>query len=143
MTAQVRHQLGGDSDPFAEKKERVTSFLANVFAHRGITLGDRRTTLELAIEIAYQEAEITADVTTHDRPSPTLRDVIDVLETPTDNLAAYTLRTDAEAEKLHADATWLIDQLRPFAPDGQFAHLGRESEADLVSADLIYLDFAQ
>ena len=140
---QARAQLGADASPFTEKKERVSSFLANFFAHRGITLGDRRTTLEVAIETAYRDAGITEDVTTHDHESPTLRDVIDVLEGVVDDPEEYTLRTDAEAEKLHADATWLIDQLRPFASDGQFANLGRASEIDFQGEDLIYLDLAQ
>ncbi|ELZ40398.1 transfer complex protein [Halorubrum californiense DSM 19288] len=132
-------RLGADASPLTEKQERVSSFLANFFAHRGISLGDRRTTLELA----YRNAGITEDVTTHDRQSPTLRDVIDVLEELVDDPDAFTLRTEAEAEKLQADATWLIDQLRPFAPDGQFAHLGRQSEVDFAAEDLIYLDLAQ
>ncbi|TKX82281.1 VirB4 family type IV secretion system protein [Halorubrum sp. SD626R] len=143
MPAHVREQLGADASPFTEKKERVLSFLANFFAHRGISLGDRRTTLEVAVETAYQNAGITEDITTHERASPTLRDVIDVLETIADEPEEYTLRTEAEAEKLQADATWLIDQLRPFGPDGQFAHLGRASEVDFQETDLIYLDLAQ
>ena len=68
---------------------------------------------------------------------------VDVLEELVDAPDSFTLRTEAEAEKLHADATWLIDQLRPFAPDGQFAHLGRHSEVDFAAEDLIYLDLAQ
>ena len=143
MTAQARDQLGADASPLTEKQERVVSFLANFFAQRGISLGDRRTTLELAIETAYRNAGITEDVTTHDRESPTLRDVIDVLEELVADPDAFTLRTEAEAAKLEADATWLIDQLRPFAPDGQFAHLGRQSEVDFAAEDLIYLDLAQ
>jgi hypothetical protein len=139
----ARAQRGADASPFTEKKERVLSFLANFFAHRGITLGDRRTTLEVAVEAAYREAGITEDVTTHDRESPTLRDVIDILEELVADPDAYTLRTEAEADKLQADATWLIDQLRPFGPDGQFAHLGRASEVNFEAEDLIYLDLAQ
>ncbi|QKG92060.1 transferase [Halorubrum salinarum] len=142
-TDQAREQLGTDASPLTEKQERVSSFLANFFAQRGISLGDRRTTLEVAIEVAYRNAGITEDVTTHDRESPTLRDVIDVLEAVVDDPDAFTLRTAAEAEKLQADATWLIDQLRPFGPDGQFAHLGRQSEVDFAAADRIYLDLAQ
>ncbi|MUW14885.1 transferase [Halorubrum sp. CBA1125] len=143
MPEPVRQQLGADASPFTEKKERVLSFLVNFFAHRGITLGDRRTTLEVAVETAYRNAGITEDLSTHDRPSPTLRDVIDVLEDLVAEPTEYTLRTEAEAAKLQADATWLIDQLRPFAPDGQFANLGRASEIDFQETDLIYLDLAQ
>ena len=140
---QAREQVGADASPLTEKQERVSSFLANFFAQRGISLGDRRTTLEVAIETAYRNAGITEDVTTHGRESPTLRDVIDVLEAVVDDPDGFTLRTAAEAEKLKTDATWLIDQLRPFGPDGQFAHLGRHSEVDFAAEDLIYLDLAQ
>ncbi|TKX60563.1 transferase, partial [Halorubrum sp. SP9] len=65
-TDQSREQLGTDASPLTEKQERVSSFLANFFAQRGISLGDRRTTLEVAIEVAYRNAGITEDVTTHD-----------------------------------------------------------------------------
>lgn len=140
---QARGRLGADASPLTEKQERVSSFLANFFAQRGISLGDRRTTLELAIETAYRNTGITEDVTTHHRESLTLRDVIDVLEELVDDPDEFTLRTEAEAEKLQADTTWLIDQLRPFAPDGRFAHLGRSSEVDFAAEDLIYLDLAQ
>ena len=139
----VQRQLGADASPFTEKQERVLSFLTNFFAHRGIDLGDRRTTLELAVDTAYREAGITEDIATHDRESPTMRDVLDVLETLVDDPETYTLRTDAETEKLETDAAWLIDQLRPFGADGHFANLGRRTAFDIRDEDLIYLDLAQ
>ncbi len=61
------------------------SFLSNYFALRGIQLGDKRTTLETAIEEAYARKGITDDIATHDNESPTLRDVLDILKEMVDN----------------------------------------------------------
>lgn len=45
--------------------------------------------------------------------------------------------------KLTADATWLIDQLRPFTEGGRYENLGRPTEFDVRDEKLIYLDLAQ
>ncbi|GAB3411403.1 VirB4 family type IV secretion system protein [Haloparvum alkalitolerans] len=139
----VQRRLGADASPFTEKKDSVLSFLTNFFALRGVDLMDRRTTLELAVDAAYRDRGITEDIATHSRESPTMTDVIDVLEGLVEDPDEYVLRTDAEADKLQADATWLIDQLRPFAEGGRFENLGRETAFDIRDEDLIYLDLAQ
>ncbi|WP_394354282.1 VirB4 family type IV secretion system protein [Halorarum salinum] len=139
----VQRAMGEDASPFTEKKASVLSFLTNYFALRGVELGDRRTTLELAIDQAYREQGITDDIATHSRESPTLREVLDILEALVDEPESYVVRTPEEAEKLRTDATWLIDQLRPFAEGGRFENLGRPTEFDIRDEGLIYLDLAQ
>jgi len=47
MPERVQRTIGEDATPFNEKFDDAMSFLTNFFALRGISLGDRRTTLEL------------------------------------------------------------------------------------------------
>ncbi len=65
------------------------------------------------------------------------------METLVDDPESYVVRTTEEASKLRADATWLIDQLRPFAEGGRFANLGRPTEFDIRDESLICLDLGQ
>ncbi|WP_254810732.1 VirB4 family type IV secretion system protein [Natronosalvus amylolyticus] len=139
----VQRAMGKDASPYREKLDSVMSFLSNYFALRGITLGDRRTTLETAIERAYSRNGITDDIATHHNESPTMRDVLDILEKMVETPTEYVVRTDEEATKIGEDATWLIDQLRPFAEDGRYENLGRETEFDIRDEKVIYLDLAQ
>jgi len=139
----VQRVLGEDASPFNEKLDDAMSFLTNYFALRGIDLGDRRTTLELGLREAYADAGITDDIATHGNPSPTIRDMLDVFEAMVEDPEAFVVRSTAEAGKLQADATWLLDQLRPFDADGRYANLGRDSEFDIRDEKVIYLDLAQ
>ncbi|ELZ88290.1 VirB4 family type IV secretion system protein [Haloferax sulfurifontis] len=139
----VQRAMGEDASPFNEKLDDAMSFLTNFFALRGISLGDRRTTLELGLRQAYERHGITDDITTHGNPSPTIREMLDVFEEMVDDPESFVVRSDAEAEKLSNDATWLIDQLRPFEEAGRYANLGKESEFDIRDEKVIYLDLAQ
>ncbi|WP_435196381.1 VirB4 family type IV secretion system protein [Natronomonas sp. EA1] len=139
----VLQARGDDASPLKERQERAISFFTNFFATRGVGLGDRRTTLETAFDEAYAKQGITENVSTHGNPSPTVRDVLDILDTMSDSPEEYVVRTTAEAEKIESDAIWLLDQLRPFAAGGQFENLGRESEFDIRDEKIIYLDLAQ
>ncbi len=139
----VQRAMGEDASPFNEKLDDAMSFLTNFFALRGISLGDRRTTLELALKRAYKRNGITDDISTHDNPSPTIRDMMDVFEDMVDDPEEFVVRSDEEAGKIKEDATWLLDQLRPFEDDGRHGNLGQESDFDIRDEKVIYLDLAQ
>ncbi|TKX72468.1 VirB4 family type IV secretion system protein [Halorubrum sp. GN11GM_10-3_MGM] len=139
----VQRAMGEDASPFNEKLDDAMSFLTNFFALRGISLGDRRTTLELALKRAYKRNDITDDISTHSNPSPTIRDMMDVFEDMIDNPEEFVVRSDEEAGKIKEDATWLLDQLRPFEDDGRHANLGQASDFDIRDEKVIYLDLAQ
>ncbi|SFQ13124.1 MULTISPECIES: VirB4 family type IV secretion system protein [Halolamina] len=139
----VQRAMGEDASPFNEKLDDAMSFLTNFFALRGISLGDRRTTLELGLKRAYKRKRITDDISTHGNPSPTIRDMLDVFEEMVDDPEAFVVRADEEAGKIKEDATWLLDQLRPFEEDGRHANLGTESAFDIRDEKVIYLDLAQ
>jgi type IV secretory pathway VirB4 component len=139
----VQQARGADASPLKERRERAVSFFTNVFAHRNVSLSDRRTTLALAFDEAYERKGITEDVRTHDRESPTVRDVLDISEEMSESPEADVVRSAAEGEKIAEDAVWLLDQLRPFAAGGQFENLGRASEFDIREQKVVYLDLAQ
>jgi len=139
----VQRAMGEDASPFNEKLDDAMSFLTNFFALRGISLGDRRTTLELALKRAYKRQGITDDISTHSNSSPTIRDMMDVFEDMVDEPEEFVVRSDEEAGKIKEDATWLLDQLRPFEDDGRHANLGQESDFDIRDEKVIYLDLAQ
>ncbi|MFK8215532.1 VirB4 family type IV secretion system protein [Haloferax volcanii] len=139
----VQRAMGEDASPFNEKLDDAMSFLKNFFALRGISLGDRRTTLELGLKRAYKRNGITDDISTHDNPSPTIQDMMDVFEEMVNDPEEFVVRSDEEAGKIKEDATWLLDQLRPFEDDGRHANLGQESDFDIRDEKVIYLDLAQ
>ncbi|MDL0121787.1 VirB4 family type IV secretion system protein [Halobacterium salinarum] len=139
----VQRAMGEDASPFNEKLDDAMSFLTNFFALRGISLGDRRTTLELGLKRAYKRNGITDDISTHDNPSPTIRDMMDVFEDMVDEPEEFVVRANEEAGKIKEDATWLLDQLRPFEEDGRHANLGQASDFDIRDEKVIYLDLAQ
>ncbi|MEF8825383.1 MAG: transferase [Halapricum sp.] len=139
----VLRARGDDASPLKERRDRAVSFLTNFFALRNVDLGDRRTTLEMALDEAYERKGITEDVSTHDRDSPTITDILDILDEMGEDPGPYVVRSVAEGEKLAADAVWLLDQLRPFDSGGRFENLGRESEFDIRDEDVVYLDLAQ
>jgi type IV secretory pathway VirB4 component len=139
----VLNARGDDASLLKERRNRAVSFFTNFFGHRDVELGDRRTTLELAIDEAYDRKGITEDVSTHDRESPTVRDVLDILESMNENPEEYVVRVEAESEKIQSDVVWLLDQLRPFGENGQLENLGRHSEFDIRDEDIVYLDLQQ
>jgi len=139
----ARRGLGQDASPYKNKVGDVLAFFDNYFELRGVSLGDRLPTLELAVDRTYHEAGITEDIDTHGNESPTLRDLIDELETIYREPGQFVTRIDAEREGLRDDAQWLLRQLRPFEANGRYENLGRESEIDLTGEDVVYLDLAQ
>jgi hypothetical protein len=144
VPASVQRSLGADASPFAEKLNDVLSFLTNFFAQRGVQLGERRVTLELALIETYKRAGITEDIETHGEASPTLRDLLDVLSEMIDDPEAFTARAvDAEAEQLVSHAETLVYQLRVFDEGERYGNLGEPTAFDLREASVLYLDLGQ
>lgn len=138
----TRTTAAADTDPLSAKIRDVMSFFEN-FAHRqGLELGGARTQLNSAVKAAYTRNGITHDVETHGKESPTIRDVLDVLEEMADEPEDHVLRTDEEAATVRSHATTLIGYLRPFV-DGEYENLSQSSEFDLRDEDVVYLDLSQ
>jgi len=133
-----------DLDPWAEQIAWVMGFFETFFT--GVAdspLGERKQTLRRAVQDAYERQGLTRDPATHDRPSPTVRTVIEVLEALLDDPAAFGYATDGEQESVRRDARSLLKDLRPsFRVDGDFANLTKPTEFDLDSP-VLYLDLHQ
>jgi len=133
-----------DLDPWSEQIAWVMAFFETFFTNVATNpLGDRKQTLRRAVQEAYERQGITRDPGTHDNPSPTVRDVIEVLEAFLDDPAAFGYVTDGEAESVRQDAQSLLKDLRPsFRDGGDLANLARPTDFDLDSR-VIYLDLHQ
>lgn len=133
-----------DIDPWGEQINWVMTFFATFFEHvADHPLGERNQTLRRAVQEAYETRGITRDPETHTRESPTIRDVIAVLEAIIDAPDEYGYVTDGEQEAVRHDAQSLLKDLRPsFREGGELENLARPSEFDLESK-VIYLDLHQ
>jgi hypothetical protein len=133
-----------DIDPWGEQISWVMTFFATFFDQvADHSLGERSQTLRRAVQEAYNAQGITRDPTTHSRESPTIQDVIDVLEGMVEDPESYGYATTGEQEAVRTDAQSLLKDLRPsFREDGELANLARQSEFNLDSKAL-YLDLHQ
>lgn len=133
-----------DLDPWSEQISWVLTFFETFFAHIAANpLGDRTQTLRRAIQEAYERKGITSDPLTHARASPTVRDVVGVLEDLLAEPAEFGYVTAGEQESVATDAQSLLKDLRPsFRDGGDLANLAEPTELELDS-DVIYLDLHQ
>ncbi|WP_089649921.1 VirB4 family type IV secretion system protein [Halobacterium hubeiense] len=133
-----------DIDPWGEQINWVMTFFATFFEHvANHPLGERNQTLRRAVQEAYEKRGITRDPETHTRDSPTIHDVITVLEEMVEDPEEYGYVTEGEQEAVQSDAQSLLKDLRPsFREGGELENLARPSEFDLDSK-VIYLDLHQ
>jgi hypothetical protein len=133
-----------DLDPWAEQISRVLTFFETFFTHvANNPLDERKQTLRRAIQEAYERNGITRDPQTHDRESPTIPDVVSVLEDLLADPGAFGYATEGEQESVRDDARLLLKDLRPsFRPGGDLANLTKPTDFDLDSP-VLYLDLHQ
>ncbi|WP_435102419.1 VirB4 family type IV secretion system protein [Halarchaeum sp. P4] len=133
-----------DVDPWSEQITWVLSFFTTFFETVATNpLGERRQTLRRAVQRTYEDAGITSDPETHTNPSPTITDLIAVLEGLLEDPEGYGYATAGERESVRADAQSLLKDLRPsFGPDGDLQNLARPTELAL-DANVLYLDLHQ
>ncbi|MHB9288793.1 VirB4 family type IV secretion system protein [Halobacteriales archaeon Cl-PHB] len=133
-----------DLDPWAEQVGWMMTFFETFFAEVAANpLGERKQTLRRAVQVAYDRAGITRDPATHNRDSPTIRDVIAVLEDVLADPDDFGYATAGEQAAVAEAAQSLLTDLRPsFREGGDLANLARPTEFDL-DAQTIYLDLHQ
>jgi len=133
-----------DLDPWGEQITWVMTFFGTFFEHvADHPLGERSQTLRRATQEAYRRQGITRDPATHARESPTIRDVISVLESFADEPGVFGYATEGEKQAVREDAESLLKDLRPsFREEGALANLAKPTEFDLDSK-VIYLDLHQ
>jgi len=133
-----------DLDPWAEQISWVLTFFETFFTHVAThPLEERKQTLRRAVQVAYERRGITREPETHGNDSPTIRDVIAVLEDILSSPEEFGYPTQAERESVKTDAQSLLKDLRPsFSEGGDLANLAQETAFDLNSP-VIYLDLHQ
>lgn len=133
-----------DLDPWAAQITKVMGFFETFFsAIANNPLDDRSQTLRRAVQEAYDRKGITRDPATHTNESPTVRDVIAVLEDLLESPESYGYITQGEQEQVQAQAQSLLTDLRPsFRGAGDLANLAKSTEFDLDSK-VVYLDLHQ
>jgi len=133
-----------DLDPWSEQISWVLTFFETFFAQVATNpLEGRKQTLRRAIQDAYDRRGITRDPVTHSRESPTIRDVISVLEDLLTDPESFGYATEGEQERVKNDAQSLLTDLRPsFREGGDLANLAKPTEFDL-DANVLYLDLHQ
>ena len=133
-----------DIDPWGEQVNWVMTFFATFFEHvADHPLGERNQTLRRAVQEAYEKRGISRNPETHTRDSPTIHDVIAVLEEMIEDPQSYGYTTNGEQKAVGSDVQSLLKDLRPsFREGGDLENLARPSEFDLDSK-VIYLDLHQ
>ncbi|WP_226023579.1 VirB4 family type IV secretion system protein [Halomicrobium salinisoli] len=133
-----------DLDPWAEQISWVMTFFETFFENvAGSPLGDRKQTLRRAVQETYDRQGITRDPSTHHRESPTIRDLIAVLEDMLDDPGAFGYTTAGEQQRVEDDVQTLLIDLRPsFRQGGDLSNLAQPTEFDL-DGDVIYVDLHQ
>lgn len=137
-------QRAADMDPYTVKKKNVMDFFEMYFHQRGVELDDSRGILEQAVELAYKNKGITRDIETHDKESPTVQDVINIIEGMAENPGEYA---DADSQQLRDDieqqASRLITGFQQFKTGGQYENLAGHSDLDIRDNDVTYFDLSQ
>jgi hypothetical protein len=139
----ARQRMDSQERPLKEKKQSVLALLTNYFGMRNMDLGERRVTLENALDHAYQMCDIyEGDFDSFANESPTITDELTTALTRRERSPEQFSETPAEARRIEDHAMWLRRQLQPF-DDGAFASLGGASDFDISDEDMVYLDLAQ
>ncbi|WP_324759547.1 VirB4 family type IV secretion system protein [Haloarcula sp. GH36] len=133
-----------DMDPWAEQIAWVLTFFETFFATVASSpLDARKQTLRRAVQEAYERQGITQDPATHGNPSPTVRDVIEVLEAMLADPGEFEYVTEGEQERVKSDVQSLLIDLRPsFREGGDLANLSEPTAFDFEN-DVIYIDLHQ
>lgn len=135
-------------DPYSMQKDKVMDFFDMFFAERGVKLKDSRGVLEDAVEIAYERKGIKRDPETHSKESPTVLDVIEIVQEMVQDPSEFTdvnSATGIYEEDIERDASRLLRHFTPFKEGGQYANLTKPTSDKLNfdTGEVFYLDLHQ
>lgn len=133
-----------DIDPYTTTIKKVMDFFEMYFHQRGTSIGESRGILELAVNEAYENRGITKDIETHGNESPTVLDVIEIIEVMAENPENYA-EADSEAlvDNIESQAARLVTGFQQFKGDGRYANLAGSSDIDLRDTNVAYFDLSQ
>jgi hypothetical protein len=135
----------GDSTPLKDVKRRGMTFIQTYYRLEDLELSKKKGTWQKAIEVAFERAGITEDPATHDRPSPTITDVIEVLEdmvNDPDQFVREEISDDEESweDRKETAIQILNNDISAFEEGGIYHHLTQPTELDISESDTLYLD---
>lgn len=142
----VREGSLGQSSHFQMKLNEVTSFFSGILRAQGIDPSRYVSTIEDAVQEAYENAGITRDPDTHVNRSPTIDDFLSVLTEMLDDPARFTFTGhEREAERRVSVVSDLLDKLSGFKPGRKYNHMVGETETDLLDREvnMAYIDLSQ
>lgn len=134
----------GKETPFNDTVAQVMGTIGNYYHIEGLSgFEDKQGTWKKAIREAYDRKGITKDPSTHDRESPTLTDVFDVLREMVTNPGKYVDdELDGDEDAVQDRKMTAIDivnnDLEAF--EDEYVNLTRQSNISFSDADVIYLD---
>lgn len=135
-----------DMDPYGENKDSLLNFFEMFFKMQDRKLGEDRDVLDIAIDITYKKAGITKDPQTHDKESPTiteLRDVLETIERNPDTLDIADEGSEFISNEVQEQAARLVRSLSAFSENGQYNHLAKKTELDISDEDVVYFNLSQ
>ncbi|WP_157972413.1 VirB4 family type IV secretion system protein [Saliphagus sp. LR7] len=135
----------GESTPLKDVKRRGMTFIQTYYRLEDLDLTDKKGTWQKAIEVAFDQAGITEDPATHDRPSPTITEVIQVLEDMVNDPDQFVRDEIADDEESWEDRKEtairiLNNDISAFEEGGIYHHLTQPTELDISESDTLYLD---
>lgn len=141
-------RAGGKLAPFRRKLEDVYWFLDRFYTRQDTKpTAQEWAVLKTAVVHAYRWKGITTDIDTHDRESPTMTTVREVLQDMIRDPAKYSdTDVDAEIDERRDIAKQILISLDPFRvangdqEDGELAHLAQPTDIDLGDSRVTYLD---
>lgn len=133
-----------DIDPYSTQLKKVMDFFEMFFAKQGLDLGESRSVLQEAVEETYDRKGITQDIETHGNQSPTVRDVVQVIEDMVEDPQSFTgLDSQVHSQHIEKYASRLAMSLQQFKKGGQYDNLGGRSDIDFDDNDMFYIDLSQ
>lgn len=132
-----------DINPYSTQLDKVMDFFEMFFAKQGLQLGESRNILQQAVEEAYSRKGITQDLDTHHKESPTVLDVVHIIEEMVETPQEFSgLDSEIHATNLEEYASRLALSLQQFKPGGQYSNLGGTSDIQFGDNDVFYLDLS-
>jgi len=133
-----------DIDPYSTQLKKVLDFFEMFFAKQGLDLGESRAVLQEAVEEAYERKGITQDIDTHSNESPTVQDVVVIIEEMVEEPEDFTgLNSQVHSKHIEKYASRLAMSLQQFKDGGQYDNLGSTSDIDFDDNDMFYIDLSQ
>lgn len=133
------------ANPYRMKLEDVHWFFERFFDSRDTTLKAHEwAILDRAIKTAYKQRGITPDPRTHSNESPTLQDVMDILQDIANNPAEAAMsESQVEVNNWENIASRILMALEPFREGNELHNLVGQTDFEIDDTTPTYIDMQQ